>query len=143
MSGTVIWTGMERRWRDTLLDAMIPSIPASRMPGINSLDLSSFWVEYLERAPFLLRAGFRLAVWIMTFLPILTFFSSKPFHQLTPDQRDAFLIRASSSNSYLVRQLATTIKLIASLAYFHDPIVRGSFPLVRTGVKARTANPTS
>jgi len=135
MSGIVFWTAMERRWRDALLDAMIPSIPASRLPGINSLDLSAFWMEYIERAPFLLRAGFRLAVWIMTFLPIFTFFSIKPFHQLTPDRRDIFLVRSSSSNSYLVRQLATTIKLIASLAYFHDPIVRGSFPLVRTGIE--------
>jgi len=131
---------MERRWRDTLLDAMIPSIPASRLPGISSLDLSSFWKEYIERAPFLLRVGFRLAVWIMTFLPIFSFNFSKPFYALTPDQRDAFLVRSSKSNLYLVRQLATTIKLIASLAYFHDPIVRGSFPLVRTGMETRTTN---
>jgi hypothetical protein len=44
------------------------------------------------------------------------------------ERRDAFLKKAARSNFYPLRQLAVTIKLIASLAYFRDPGVRALFP---------------
>lgn len=36
------WTTPEKRWRDALLDTMIPSVPGIDVPGIAHLDLDAF-----------------------------------------------------------------------------------------------------
>jgi hypothetical protein len=124
----VLWTSFERAWRDALMQAMIPEIPGSPRPGLSGLELDAFWAEYRQRAPFLLRAGFRASVWLLTFLPVFCLFSYRPFHRMTPGGRDEFLAKSGNSGSYLIRQLVVTVKLMASLAYFTDTGIRRTFP---------------
>jgi hypothetical protein len=121
------WTAFERRWRDALLSATIPPVPGIDLPAIADLDLGPFWVEYARYAPFLVRMGFRLAVWLLTLLPLFLGFGPRLFHRLSGDARDAFLVRASASGSFLVRQFVMTVKIVACLAYFRDAGVRRRF----------------
>jgi len=52
--------GFESRWRDALLDALIPS-PGNRLPALADVDRGSFWRRFEQAAPWTLRAGFRTA----------------------------------------------------------------------------------
>jgi hypothetical protein len=121
------WTGFERRWRDALFAAMIPSsqtCEGAAIPGLIELDLTAFW-EILERqAPPLLRLGLRASVWALTFAPLLVVGSPRLFSSLPEARRDLVLRRAAGSRLYLLRQLVTTIKALACLAYFTDERAR-------------------
>ena len=75
-------------------------------------------------APGLVRLGLRVAVWALTFAPLLLLGSLRLFPGLAPDRQDLLLQRAAGSRFYLLRQLVTTIKALACLAYFRDPRVR-------------------
>ena len=116
----VPWTRMERRWRDALLGSMIPR--AGDRPGLGELNLTDFWTLYREAAPPVLRFGLRVAVWSLTWGAL--FAAGRPFHRLEPARQDRLLERAAGSRWYLVRQLVTTLKLIACFAWLHDPKVR-------------------
>lgn len=122
------WTKFEMEWRDSLLNAMIPETPGTGLPGFAAVDRGDFWSVFRRRAPFLLRAGFRLAVWILTFLPVFSRRSRTTFHRLAPEGQDGFLRKMSSSRSYLMRQLIQMIKLVACFGYFNDSRIRGKFP---------------
>jgi hypothetical protein len=118
------WTRMERRWRDALLGAMIPARGA--LPAASALDLDGFWRLYHETAPPLLRVGLRAAVWALTLLAPFYARWARLFPRLAPVEQDQVLKRAAGSSSYLVRQLAMTIKLLACFAYLRDPRVRAA-----------------
>jgi len=97
---------------------MIPADPRGGLPGLASVDLAAFWSKYQASAPRLLRAGFRLAVIALTWLPLAR--HGRPFHRLPADARDAFLTTSAASRSYLLRQLVTVVKLIACFGYCFD-----------------------
>ena len=111
------WLGFEQRWCDALFGAMIPA--AGGRPGLPDLDLAGFWALYDECAPPLAKLGLRAAVWILTLMPAVTGYF-RTFTSLDPAQRDAFLVSASSSRLYLVRQLVMAVKTFAAFAYFQD-----------------------
>ena len=114
-----MWSRFELRWRDALLEAMIPG--GHGLPSFGAIELDGFWREYEATAPPLVRFGLRAAVWLLTWLPLgkLT-----PFHRLAPPARDRWLNEAARSRFYLVRQLVMTVKMIACLAYMTDAEVR-------------------
>jgi hypothetical protein len=120
------WTAPERRWGEALMSAMIPA-GASPLPGIADLDLDAFWSRFDAVAPRLLRLGLRITVWVLTFWPLLHPRLLRPFHRLPAEDRDAFLEGLCASSSYLLRQLVTTLKLVATLAYFHSDPPRAFF----------------
>jgi len=122
------WTRTEEKWRDSLLSAMIPEIPGTGLPGFAGADQECFWPDFRRNAPFKLRAGFRFSVWVLTFLPVFSRRGGAPFHRLSTDRQDLFLERVSSCRSYLLRQLAQLIKLVACFGYFRDMRVRTNFP---------------
>jgi hypothetical protein len=106
---------------------MIPPIPEGSIPGIESIDLSEFHTGLDRNAPIILKLGFRLSVWILTFLPVLTFHSLRPFHKLPENQKDRFLKKVSRSKSFILRQMVETLKLIACMGYFSDRETRSLF----------------
>jgi hypothetical protein len=118
------WTRMERRWRDALLGAMIPA--RGVLPSAAALELDGFWRLYQETAPPLLRVGLRVAVWTLTLLAPFYARRARLFPGLPPVEQDRVLQRAAGSSSYLVRQLAMTLKLLACFAYLRDPRVRAA-----------------
>lgn len=118
------WLGFERRWCDALFGAMIPA--AGGRPGVCDLDLAAFWALYDESSPPLVKLGLRAAVWVLTLMPICSG-RLRPFTSLDPAQRDAFLVAASASPFYPVRQLVMAVKTFAAFAYFQDAVVRRQF----------------
>lgn len=118
------WLPVERRWRDALVEAMLPRVGETAMPGVGELDLEPFWRTLGESGSPLLRFGLRASVWGLTLAPPIVSRRPALFTQLSCDERDEFLRRAATHRLYLVRQLVTTLKSLACFAYFHDPSVR-------------------
>ncbi len=118
------WLGFERRWRDALFAAMIPRTPEADLPGLDELDLEPFWEVMERQAPAMVRLGLRASVWLLAFSPLFLIGSLRLFPGLDPARRDRVLRRAADSRLYLLRQLVTTVKALACLAYLRDPEVR-------------------
>ena len=111
------WQECEHRWRQTALEAMIPS--GNTLPSAAALDLSDFWQMFEHHAPALLRIGFRLSVWAVTGLTWLRVRNTAP--QYVEDT-----LVAMNSSGFLSRQLVTALKVVATLAYFSSDSVRRS-----------------
>lgn len=92
------------------------------LPGLGGLDTDEFWQELDARAPPMLRFGLRASVWTLTWLPAAR--SLRPFHRLGPEARERFVQRAARSDSYVIRQAITTLKVMACFAYLRDSSVR-------------------
>ncbi len=122
------WLAIELRWLRQLLDATIPDLP--ERAGLGSVDLTTFWPELAATAPPLLRFGLRASTWIFTWLPLLMSGYFRPFFALSPDRRDAFLTQMGRTNVFVLRQLAATLKIIASFALFRDPASRRALGVV-------------
>lgn len=117
------WFSFEERWRDQILATALPA--RGMRPGWADLDQGEFWHEYDRSAPILLRLGFRLAVWFVVAVALLT--RGRRFSCMNGGARDALLVEVANSRWYLVRQLAMTLKLVACLSYFKQPEVRRTF----------------
>lgn len=115
------WTPFERRWRDELLRATIPS--AGGLPALDPATLGAFWTELDAAAPATLRLGFRVAVWALTWWPLLSL-RPRRLGRLPPADADALLDGVARSPRYAVRQLAEVTRLVACMAYLRDPGVR-------------------
>ena len=115
---------MERRWRDEAFAAMIPPSSQGRHPGLGAVDLESFWDRLGEVAPPLLRFGFRVAVWFVTFAPLLTLVGWRRLGRQPRQKQDRVLGALARSGSMISRQMVTTLKVLACLAYFGDEAVR-------------------
>lgn len=113
------WTALERRWRDVALEAV--------MPGFAEVDHGPFWAALDRAAPPLLRLGFRVAVWTVTWAPPLALGRLRTLPRLPPADRDRLLARLAGSRLYLARQLVTTLKLMACFAYLRAPAVRARY----------------
>lgn len=117
------WMRFERRWRDALLEAIVPA-HGDTVLGLAEVDTANFWPRFQERAPRLLRFGVRASVWLLTFMPLITIGRFRTFGRLSPADRDRCLAKWNGHRSYLVRQLVTTLKIVACFAYFRAPAVR-------------------
>ncbi len=122
------WLDFEMRWLRQLLDATLPDLP--ERAGLPQVDLTSFWPELAQSAPPLLRLGLRATTWIFTWLPVVLPGYYRPFYALSADQQDAFLSRMGHTPVFMLRQLAATLKVIASFALFRDPASRRALGVV-------------
>ena len=122
------WLDFEMRWLRLLLDATVPDLP--ERAGLPSVDLTTFWPQLAQAAPPLLRFGLRATTWIFTWLPLFLPGFYRPFYALTADQRDLFLCRMGATPAFVLRQLAATLKVIASFALFRDPASRRALGVV-------------
>lgn len=118
------WCKFERRWLAALVEAMIPADRENDRPGVAAARVAAFDATLAAAAPPILRFGLRASVWLLTWMTLWPAFGARPFHRLDADHRDRFLVWAGTTDAYLVRQLATTIKLIACFRYFDDPELR-------------------
>lgn len=116
------WTSVEHAWGQAALGAMIPA--AGEAPSCAETDLSEFWVMFETTAPALLRWGFRLSVWAWVLVTV--WLARRRFAHTSPSSRDASIVRMNQG-PYAARQLAVTIKVVATLAYFSSPSVRQRF----------------
>lgn len=114
----------ERRWRDELCAAVVPSVAGTGLPGWDALQTDASWERFFETAAPTLRRGFRAAVWVLTTAPLVRLRRPRLFGRLPADERDAFLVRMLEHRRYSLRQLASVLRLVACQAYFADPAVR-------------------
>jgi hypothetical protein len=118
------WTALETRWADALLEAMIPPRDEGRLPAYADVDTRDFWESLRQYAPLQMRLVLRAAVWVLTITPWIYGVSLRTFPHLSIDERDALLQRAVRSDSFLLRQLVSTIRIAATFSYFRHPDVR-------------------
>lgn len=116
------WTRLERRWAVRLFAAILPARPP--LPPFAALDLTSFWATLHHTAPPLLHLGGRLAVWFLTWAPVLYVGRFRSLAGLPLAEPETYIARVAASRSFLVRQLLVTLKTLACLAYFADAQVR-------------------
>ena len=115
------WTGVERRWRQTLMATMIPRVSPDGTPGFDEIDPGDFWDRFDGDAPPLFRLGLRVAVWALTWSPLFLVGRPRTFGRLDAAARDEVLVRAAGHALYPVRQLVDVLKLTACFAYLRDP----------------------
>lgn len=116
------WTATERAWSDALFAALLPA--QGRLPGLATLDLDAFWARYAEVAPPMLRFGLRASVDLLALSPPFVLGVPHTVLGLDAAAREALLDQALRSRVFLLRQLATTVKLVGLMAYLRDPVAR-------------------
>jgi hypothetical protein len=121
--------GFEARWRDALLDAMIPE-PGNGLPPMARVDRRSFWPRFERSAPWALRLGFRIATCVLAGVAPFLLGHRTIFTRLDDAARDDVLQRAERLPGGAAFILV--VKLVACFAYFDDPsvqaIARGTGP---------------
>ena len=111
----------ESRWRDALLDAMIPD-PGNGLPPMASVDRRTFWPRFERAAPLALRFGFRAATYLIAGLAPFLLGYRQVFARLDAGARDDVLQRAVRLPGGA--DLMLVIKLVACFAYFDDANVQ-------------------
>lgn len=110
------WLPVERRLRDAVLEAMVPS-PGDGLPAMADLDLDAFWARFEETAPAHLQLAMRAAaVTLGAVLPRALGLGG--LDSLPRGDRDRVLERAGSLP--VVADLLEIAKIVACLAYFDD-----------------------
>ena len=117
------WSPWERRSLALILETMLPS-PGQGVPGLGDLDLTEFWERFEERAPPVLRIGLRGATWGLGLGALVFLGRPARFDALSPADRELLLERAAGSSVFAIRQMVMVVKVVASLAYFHDPAIQ-------------------
>jgi hypothetical protein len=127
--GMMLPRGFEARWRDALLDAMIPE-PGGGLPPMAAVDRRTFWPRFERSAPWALRLGFRAATYFVGGLAPFLLGHRHVFTGLDAAARDDVLQRVERVPGGA--ELVLVVKLVACFAYFDDPkvqaTVRGTDP---------------
>ncbi len=111
------------RWRDALLDAMIPA-PGGGLPAMADVDRSAFWPRFERTAPIELRLAWRCAtVALVAVVPFLLGYRTL-FTRLDAAARDDVLRRATRLPGG--DPLIQLVKLLACCAYFDDAGVQAT-----------------
>ncbi len=98
---------VERRWRDAVLRALLPGRP-TQLPEAD-------WDAWSEAAPWLMRAGFRLAVARLTWGAVIH--AGRPLHNLSAEEAERALGAMSQPRSYVGRQLLLVVRHVAATAW--------------------------
>ncbi len=114
---------IERRWRDALLDALLPA-PGSGLPAMAEVDRRAFWPRFDRTAPLHLRAGFRLATAVLAGLAPRLLGHRGTLAGLDAAARDDVVRRAA--HAPVLSELVLVAKLVACFAYFDDPAVQAA-----------------
>jgi len=111
------------RWRDALLEAMIPS-PGGGLPALADVERRDFWPRFERAAPLPLRAGLLVATLLLGGVAPFLLGYRRAFVALDPAARDDVLRRAQRLPG--AAPLLLVVKLVACFAYFDDPAVQAS-----------------
>lgn len=120
----------EARWREALLDAMIPE-PGNGLPSMATIDRRAFWPRFEAAAPLALLLGLRIATCLVAGLAPFLLGYRHVFVRLDAAARDDVLHRAERLPG--AAPLVLVIKLVACFAYFDDAGVQA----VARGTDAR------
>ncbi|MEW5741842.1 MAG: hypothetical protein AB1938_23205 [Myxococcota bacterium] len=107
----------ERAWAELLFDAILPVEPSAARRA-------DFWRLLEGRTPPYFTPGLRVMVHTLTFVPLTLAGFRKPFFALSADARVSCVERLSRDSRQSVRQMLSTMKLLACFAAFEDPALR-------------------
>ena len=114
----------ERRW----LELILSSFAADGSEGLSvaggEIDYVGTFRGVLERARFVARLGFRIALWLVALSPLWFAGRVRGFGALSLVQRQRLLGQLLEHRVYAVREAAFALKLAACLALFADDAVR-------------------
>jgi hypothetical protein len=110
----LLWP-FERTWANALFDAVL---------GTPVADRERFWRVLAERGPSTLGLGLRLAVHTLTVLPLTLPEFRRPFFALPPAARLRCVEVLAAHPRLPVRQLVSTLKVLACFALLESPGVR-------------------
>jgi choline dehydrogenase-like flavoprotein len=115
---------IERSWAEALFDAILGPVEERGLPAFASIDKASFY-EAIDHAPGPMFApGLRGMVYAATFAPLADPRFGKPFFALDRAQRVRFVEELAKDTKFVTRQILSTLKILATFAYFEDPAVR-------------------
>ncbi len=115
----------ERTWAEAILVATVPA--GERHPGLGAVSLDRFWDVFGQSAPFLMKIGFRVAIWFVALQPIWSLSGWRTFAGSSPEDRQQSLQALNSSHRAMTEQLLSLIKLMACFAYFEDAAIQDRF----------------
>ena len=114
----------ERRWAEALFAALLGPTEAHGLPAFAQIDHQAFY-RAIETAPGpLFLPGLRAMVAALTFAPVLDPRFGRPFFALDPEARLDCIEALAKDRRYAVRQMISTLKILACFAYYEDPSVR-------------------
>ncbi len=116
----------ERRWAETIFDALLAIEGEHGLPGFPTVDATAFWRALGEAPSPSFRLGLRAFVWALTFLPLFDARARRPFFALPRATRLALVAEGIHGRSYLTRQMFAALKMLACFAYFDDSNVRAA-----------------
>ncbi len=111
------------RWltRKVLLEILPPN---GALPGLESIDLDTFLMDFNREAPLLMRVALFLSVMVFVFSTPITVFLPWPSLWLPRALRARHTKRLATHRIYVVRQTMTMLKMIAGMAWGQDPAIR-------------------
>ncbi|MFO0714798.1 MAG: FAD-dependent oxidoreductase [Sandaracinus sp.] len=112
----------EQRWAEALFDAILGPLEAHGLPSFASVDKASFY-RAIDTAPGpQFSPGLRGMILAADLATLPT--HGRPLHRLDRTARIAAIDALSRQESYLARQILSTLKILATFAYYEDPEVR-------------------
>jgi len=98
--------------------------PGGVLPGLDAVDLDGFLRDFGRDAPFIMRLGLFLSVWIYLTSAPLTIFAPWPALLLPHRLRTVHTSRLAKHPIYVIRQTTVMLKMVAGMAWGRDPAIR-------------------
>jgi hypothetical protein len=118
-------SSFEIAWTEAAFDAVYPAPPRSRLPhGILSMKPAPFLEDMLSSVPLEQSLGIRLTLWMVALAPLVTIRKLGTIASIDVDDRRLVLELLLASRVYAVRQLALSLKAVATLLYAKSEAVR-------------------
>ena len=107
-----------------IFDAVLPSGSDERLPvGASDLPMERYADEIMHYSPLRVAFGIRAAAWLITFFGPLLAGRLGWFPAMKVESRSDVLASLAGHRIYVVRELATLYKMLASMGYGAAPVV--------------------
>lgn len=114
----------ERRWARLLLSAFAPSDGPGLAPLQGEVDYLGTLARMRREATPLAALGLRIAIWIAALAPLWLWGKLTTISKLAVERRIDLLRELLAHRAFVVRELATLLKLSAAMALLGTPSVR-------------------
>jgi hypothetical protein len=114
----------EQRWARQLLSAFAPSGGPGLAPLHDEVDYVGVVARMRREATPLAAFGLRIAIWIAALAPLWLWGKLTTISKLAADRRTDLLRELLAHRAFVVRELATLLKLTAAMALLGTPTVR-------------------